>query len=107
MSKESQETETTASDKALPSSSGSVGCLGVFSEMLKMTTDAAHFYGDDLVKLKGSIEAALEDCNRFYWLMDNVHLSDSPWDLMASRETIDAAIHSQNNKSTNADGNGE
>ena len=97
MSEENQNVKKKTEGKALTGSAGSVGCLGVFSSMLEMTTDAAHFYGDDLVKLKGSIKAALEDCNRFYWLMDNVHLSDSPWDLMASRETIDAAIHSQNN----------
>ena len=96
MTQENQKTPSKPADKALSDPAGSVGCLWVFSSMLEVTTDAAHFYGDDLVKLKASIKAALEDCNRFYWLMDNVYLSDSPRDLMASRETIDAAIHSQN-----------
>jgi hypothetical protein len=89
-----------------PDSAGSVGCLGVFSSMLEMTTDAAHFYGDDLVKLKASIKAALEDCNRFYWLMDNASIRDYVTDdaaycLQEGREAIDAAIHSQNTESRN------
>lgn len=54
-----------ASERSCPDPTGSVGCLRVFSSMLEVVTDAAIFSGDDLIKLKASIKAALEDCNSF------------------------------------------